>query len=740
MSRRSNQRKQVLLGFGTNFFYALGNDESSEDVMLRHDDEPLVNDRPKQKCEEQGVAPQHATAAIKVSQAAKANSARLEGSTERQTTATHTVKARRLHSSFFARNNTSSHEDAPTIQQIVCTAASSVFLTSSGQIYQCGMLHGSIGPSPTKVELHLPLHCTELAAGRHFCLALVEGGVGVCSFGAGHFGQLGHGPHISHLEEPQLILHLLPRALSNRRVTSIAAGTWHAAAISSDGQAFMWGSNRHGQCCCVVSGNDSSNKAPPTLTIPTPVDTEIRFSQMSLGRFHSVGLQKDTGRVFTFGSNYHGQCGHNSSRSGRSSRKVRLVESLQRVCMVQIAAGDLHTLALTGGGRVFSWGCGLDGQLGVVAGNAVWPRSRPRLVHDLDFVAIAAGGEDFQKQQQTIPSGSGCGSGTHPLSTVPRIVTIQAAGNYSVAVSSSGHVYSWGSNDTGALGLPTPEHLELVDPLSMTQEQNMNLLSNKTSGQRTLEAKSFDSTHNVWLPRRVDALSAEYHVEGVAAGPGHLWCWGHKREQGDNIIVGRTLYELQDEKRRKGAEITQMIPLSRQEYRSSMTTETPDGEDEQGQLILEGSNDPTPTPPISSTRSEKGTLPARGAVGRTKTALPVPEEQRPHGNTGLQVGEARVANEDGFVDVGASVSGSSTASSDPAPLATIGRKLSLGNLFGKKKKKSRVPNEEKQIIPEADNRRDSKQHQNAPAPHLVKESQPEPEPELITNLEDSYSC
>lgn len=130
------------------------------------------------------------------------------------------------------------------------------------------------------------------------------------------------------------------------------------------------------------------------------------------------------------------------------------------------------------------------------------------------------------------------------LSTVPRIVKIEAAGAYSVAVSSSGHLYSWGYNDCGQLGLPrSAAELPLVEVTSSMMKQS--------SSGRLLQIRSFESQQNVLLPRRVDAL-ANYRVTSVAVGPCNMWCVGTVRPEGETDMVGQTLYEAQEERRRKG--------------------------------------------------------------------------------------------------------------------------------------------------------------------------------------------
>lgn len=453
-----------------------------------------------------------------------------------------------------------------SVLQVVCSASCTIFLTQQGRVYQTGTMHGQVFSNPTRLIVAYPRKCVQISAGRHFCIAKLEQGIGVVSWGAGHFGQLGCGKHVSSLGEAQIIPHLLPQALGTTRVKQVAAGAWHALALLDNGTCMAWGSNRKLQCGIVPP---TSAKSSPTICIPQPVPFFGKFSLVSAGRLHSMGLEQDTGRVYTWGASHHGQCGHYSRKA---IAPPKLVQALQKVVVVDIAAGDAHSMALTGGGRVFVWGSGMDGQLGL---GGVVPMSRPKLLADLDFVAIEAGRE--WKHQVNTPESKGephfrdfslppMEDSTKPpppsysespaavrtvshLSNVPKIIKIKAAGAYSLAISSSGHVYTWGYNDGGQLGLPSSKiELPLVEMTSSMMKQS--------SSGRLLQIRSFESKCNVLLPRRVDCLDS-YYVTDAAVGPSHLWCIGTKRPSSTNteeeqVVVGQTLYEVQEERRRRG--------------------------------------------------------------------------------------------------------------------------------------------------------------------------------------------
>ena len=465
--------------------------------------------------------------------------------------------------------------------QMATSSASSFFLTKGGSIYTCGTLHGKVSPSLTKTVIQLPLKCVEIAAGRHFALARMEGGLAVCSWGAGHFGQLAlGGDSAPFMEHPTVVEALLPHVVG-APIVAIAAGYWHAMAVTQAGALYSWGCNRNSQC------GFKPSKEPPTLCAPQPVQFETaqtpRVVKIAAGRSHSVCLD-DEGKIYCWGACQYGQCGLFTRRRGGVA-PPKQVESLSQVQIVDIAAGDTHTLALTGGGRVFAFGGGFEGQLGT--SSIVQLNPKPKLVGDLDFVAIEAGREwKSQQKQKQDDNDDAEGSSTFDasfnssphtsLSQIPKIVSVHATGNCSMALSSNGHLYVWGCNDVGNLGVPKLDtaRLPFAEP---------GVPPSKTSTLRQFHSQSFDSSHNIGLPQRVDCL-AHVNITHIAASPTFLWCYGSTRQGGDleANAVGRTLYELQEEKRQKSLRLHRQVTKKDENAPSSTTSLTADAKQDQG--------------------------------------------------------------------------------------------------------------------------------------------------------------
>ncbi|CAJ1887987.1 unnamed protein product [Cylindrotheca closterium] len=491
-------------------------------------------------------------------------------------------------------------EQDDTLLSVDTTASATVFLTRGGKIYMSGTMHGRIETPITRTIIPLPLKCVEISCGRHFGLARMEGGLAVCSWGAGHFGQLGLGhdsaPCINH---PTVIESLLPHVVG-APIKGICAGYWHAMALTEAGEIYSWGCNRNSQC------GMKPTKDPPTLTAPQRVRFELqrtnpKIVKLSAGRSHSVALD-DKGAVYCWGSCSFGQCGPVGRRRGGTA-PPKQVEALTQVQIVDIAAGDAHTLSLTGGGRVFGWGGGFEGQLGI--GSIIQLNPKPKLVADLDFVALQANRE-FKSQQS---GGSSSELGVHDrLAKVAKVLSIHASGNSSYATSSAGHVYSWGCNDVESLGLPK------LDPSKLVYAEPGLPLPTGTSI-KSGHTHSFDSSHNVALPKRVDCLQ-DMHITHISASPTFLWCIGTKRVDEDKPVnsfsmESRSISSVSIEEPRsptasvtsKKSAASKMSGASSTRGRPPQSPRMPSGQDPPGPV-----NSPINSDNETTTRAEESTI------------------------------------------------------------------------------------------------------------------------------------
>ncbi|CAI7854056.1 unnamed protein product, partial [Closterium sp. NIES-54] len=154
-------------------------------------------------------------------------------------------------------------------------------------------------------------------------------------------------------------------------VVQVSCGDSHAAAVSNTGLLQTWGYNEHGQLgigrACdglqkphLVSSFQRFLDDPP-LTCPDG----IRIVAVACGGFHTAAV--DTrGEMYTWGGGLQGQLGHRTLQAWGGMCEVvpRRVVALEGIVVTQVACGRTHSCALTHRGALYIWGAGRDGQLG----------------------------------------------------------------------------------------------------------------------------------------------------------------------------------------------------------------------------------------------------------------------------------------------------------------------------------------------------------------------------------------
>ena len=154
-------------------------------------------------------------------------------------------------------------------------------------------------------------------------------------------------------------------------VRQVAAGLYHTGMVTEAGDLLMFGSGELGQ----LGLGDDDNRATPTLVARAVFDGEAVL-MVACGAFHTV-VATEGGGVYTFGNGEYGQLGHGDEENLLAPRRVPAAGfNGERVVMV--AAGRMHTVALSEAGHVFTWGWGTHGQLGTTIERTSGRRGRWR--------------------------------------------------------------------------------------------------------------------------------------------------------------------------------------------------------------------------------------------------------------------------------------------------------------------------------------------------------------------------
>ena len=166
---------------------------------------------------------------------------------------------------------------------------------------------------------------------------------------------------------------------SGDKVTSVACGSSHTLAVTSDGSVFSWGAGAFGK----LGHEDDSD-----VRIPRMVEFKRkRISRVACGPEPSA-VVSEAGEVLTWGAGSYGNLGHGDNTEVLIPK---LVEALLGKPCISVACGSKHTLALTAYGAVFAWGYGGGGRLGCGDTRGLF---RPKLVEylkDSPSILISAG-------------------------------------------------------------------------------------------------------------------------------------------------------------------------------------------------------------------------------------------------------------------------------------------------------------------------------------------------------------
>ncbi|XP_056138852.1 probable E3 ubiquitin-protein ligase HERC6 [Lampris incognitus] len=192
----------------------------------------------------------------------------------------------------------------------------------------------------------------------------------------------------------------------NERIVKICCGERHALMLTQSGDVLSSGGNSKGQL----------GRQENETTVADGVTALSEVLDIACGQDHCLALRAP-GHVYCWGAGAEGQLGLGPGKPSECKTPSPVYIPLQ-VPVVQVACGDSHSLALTRGGDVFSWGSNSHGQLGL--GKEVSVQPMPAAVLSLTGVAVTQ---------------------------------ISAGGTHTLILTLPGFVYCCGANKFGQLGL-----------------------------------------------------------------------------------------------------------------------------------------------------------------------------------------------------------------------------------------------------------------------------------------------
>ena len=243
----------------------------------------------------------------------------------------------------------------------------------------------------------------------------------------------------------------IPLAVTpDRTYTTVSAGTHHSLALDSSGHLWAWGYNRDGQ---LGDGTTTTERHTPVAVTP-----DRTYIAVSAGTHHSLALDR-SGHLWAWGYNSYGQLG-----DGTTTRRRAPVEITPDRTYTMVVAGWYHSLALDSTGHLWAWGYNSFGQLG--DGTTTRRRAPVEITPDRTY-AMASDASLESAGTGNLPADSvlsdrmsgivenvraTAGTVSRTEDSYNTFKQVSSSSFHTLALDSSGHVWTWGSNSNGQLG------------------------------------------------------------------------------------------------------------------------------------------------------------------------------------------------------------------------------------------------------------------------------------------------
>ena len=236
---------------------------------------------------------------------------------------------------------------------------------------------------------------------------------------------------------------------STGEIVQVVAGDSHSAAVTKDGDLYMWGKNDYGQLGVYSNAN---SKIPIKVNNSSSTLPAKSVKYVALGSNHSVAITKD-GSLYMWGYNTYGQLG-----DGTTTNKYVPVKVMDNVASVSL--GSSHSAAITKDGSLYMWGDNTYGQLGNGTSSN---KSKPAKIMD-NVVSVSLGGNHsaaITKDSNLYMWGRNISgqlgddttdNKTRPHRVASNVQSVKLGYNHTTVISKDGGLYTWGDNDYGQLG------------------------------------------------------------------------------------------------------------------------------------------------------------------------------------------------------------------------------------------------------------------------------------------------
>ncbi|HOI91526.1 MAG TPA: hypothetical protein PLK28_13575 [Candidatus Rifleibacterium sp.] len=157
-----------------------------------------------------------------------------------------------------------------------------------------------------------PTNFFGIAAGGDFSMAVRRDGstTKLYTWGRNNQGQLGHGD----TDQRNRMAPITSFPPTGEKLRTIAAGREHGLALTESGKVYSWGNNTNGQLGRTTSG--TTNRTPGQ--IPATSFNNKKITGIAAGSYHSLAIDED-GKVYGWGLQNNGRVGNGSTSGNRTT-------------------------------------------------------------------------------------------------------------------------------------------------------------------------------------------------------------------------------------------------------------------------------------------------------------------------------------------------------------------------------------------------------------------------------------
>eukprot|EP00924_Labyrinthula_sp_SR-Ha-C_P001630 maker-scaffold_18-snap-gene-4.42-mRNA-1 protein AED:0.03 eAED:0.03 QI:72/1/1/1/1/0.66/3/1018/337 len=257
----------------------------------------------------------------------------------------------------------------------------------------------------------------KLACGSGHTVALTIDGT-VYTWGRGDDGRLGHG----ELEQKSFPFPIYQFLKNKIKIQKINCGSYHSAAVTESGELYTWGGGMYGK---LGHGNQEGCRVPCKVDgldgYALGVACGSRHTLSIVAPFHNT----KTTQVFAWGDASYGAIGLISNVNHVTAPTlISYFSKLEEEKVVKVKACAFHSLVLTDQGKLYSFGEGKFGRLG-----------------------LGSETTKFEPERVSFPDDN--------EESYTRIKSMACGGFHSACVSVKGEMFVWGGNEHGQLGIVT---------------------------------------------------------------------------------------------------------------------------------------------------------------------------------------------------------------------------------------------------------------------------------------------